>query len=238
MPTKPVIAITLDYHTDRDGFSYSSHPWYALRCDYSNIVSSLGGIPIFISYEHHLIDDVLSMIDGLIISGGDYHIPPSFYGGKNSTDNPGEKRAKYEIALFKKASKLDIPIIGICNGMQIINVAFGGTLVRDVHNHKQLPPTNVPYHSINILENTKLYDIAFKETNYYVNSTHTQAVGDLGKDLIVSSVAEDGIIESIESTQHDFLIGLEWHPEYNNSILDENIFNTFISKARRHFYIK
>lgn len=233
MPTKPVIAITLDRHTNNDGFCYSMHPWYALRCDYSDIVASLGAIPIFISYEHNLIDDVLSMVDGLIISGGDHHIPSSFYGEKSSCKNPGEIRAKYEIALFNKALKLNMPILGICNGMQVMNVALGGTLVREIENHRQPHPTNIPYHSIKIVEKTKLFEIGNKKHKYDVNSTHKQGVGTLGANLIISSTAEDGIIESIESTKHDFVIGVEWHPEYNNSLLDENLFKTLIKKARK-----
>lgn len=232
MPTKPVIAITLDYHTNNNGFYYSMHPWYALRCDYSDIIASFGGIPIFISYEHNLIDDVLSIVDGIVISGGDNHIPPSLYGKKSASYHPGELRAKYEIALFKKALKLNIPILGICNGMQVMNVALGGTL-SDIQNHKQPAPTNIPYHSIKIFDDTKLFEIADKKHNYNVNSTHMQAICDLGQNLIISSVAEDGIIESIEYTKHDFVIGVEWHPEYKNSKLDENLFKAFINKARR-----
>lgn len=236
MPTKPVIAITLDRHTNDGGFYYSTYPWYALRCDYSDIIASLGAIPIFISYEHNLIDDVLSIVDGLIISGGDHHIPPSFYGETPTYKTPGEVRAKYEIALFNKALKLGMPILGICNGMQVMNVALGGTLIRNIENHRQPHPTNVPYHSINIIEKTKLFDIGNKKHHYDVNSTHMQGVGELGDNLIISSIAKDGVIESIESTKHDFVIGVEWHPEYNNSLLDENLFKTLIKKARKDPY--
>ena len=230
---KPIIAITLDHHTNNNGFYYSERPWYALRCDYSQIISGLGGVPIFISYEHNLIDDILALADGLIIPGGDYHIPPKFYGGKSSTNEPGKKRATYELALMRKALKLNMPLLGICNGMQLLNVCQGGSLKANIPSHMQPSPKNVPYHPIKIEKKTKLFEIAGGEGEFMVTSTHSQAIDRLGQDLIVSAKANDGIIEAIESTKHNFVIGVEWHPEYSTSALDAGLFKRLISKARR-----
>lgn len=230
---RPIIAITLDHHTNSNGFYYSEKPWYALRCDYSYIVSKLGGVPVFISYEHDLIDDIIALADGIIIPGGDYHIPPKFYGETSSKDEPGEKRATYELALMKKALKIGLPLLGICNGMQLLNVCQGGSLKANIKGHLQPSPKNLPYHPIKIEKNSKLFDIAGGQKQFMVTSTHTQAIDKLGQDLIISARAEDGVIEAIESTSHDFAIGVEWHPEYNNSPLDEALFTRLIAKAKR-----
>lgn len=229
---KPVIAITLDHHINANGFSYSERPWYALRCDYSRVVASLGGLPIFLPYEYDLINDALDIADGLIIPGGDYHIPPRFYGYIDSEIEHGEVRAEYELALLEKAIDRNMPILGICNGMQALNVCLGGTLSKNVPNHLQPSPKNVPYHNINIENGTKIAELA-GALRVEVNSTHTQAVEKLGNGLIVSAKADDGIIEAIESVNHDFVVGVEWHPEHQNSKLDENLFKSLLYNAAR-----
>lgn len=230
---KPIIAITLDYHTNSNGFYYSERPWYALRSDYSSIIARLGAVPIFVSHEHNVIDDVLSIADGLIIPGGDYHIPPSFYGQKSEKVEPGEERAAYELDLMRKAFKLNMPILGICHGMQLLNVSHGGSLKGNVENHLQPSPKSVPYHAIKIEKKTKLFDLAGGRSEFIVTSSHKQAIDKLGQDLMVSARAKDGVIEAIESTKYDFVIGVEWHPEYGCSELDEGIFKRLIKKAKR-----
>ncbi len=239
---KPIIAITLDRCEDSEELKYSPRPWYALRADYSALVAKLGGIPILISYEHGLVDDVVAMVDGLIIPGGDLDIPPKFYGQKilSPKVRPNEERARYEIALIKKAVAAKIPFLGICNGVQILNVALGGTLIQDIAtqrpsniNHHKLAHANYQYHSIEIAKGTKLYDIAGSQKEWQINSNHHQAVDVLGKGLIASAKAPDGIIEAVEVADHPFAIGVEWHPEYQNSALDENLFMSFMKATCR-----
>lgn len=241
MTKKPVIAITLDYHIDEAGFQYASYPWYALRCDYANIITKLGGIPFFISYEHNLIQDVLSIVDGVMISGGDFDVPPKLYNQevKSTKVKEGKLRSEYEYELVLATLKRNIPFLGICNGMQILNVALGGTLIQDIEefipdsiSHKQPYPKNTPYHPISIQDNTKLLSIAEGQKEWMVTSTHHQALNNLGTDLIVSAMAPDGIIEAVESNAHKFVLGIEWHPEYGSTSLDQNIIATFLEKCR------
>lgn len=240
MTRKPIIAITLDYHIDEPGFQYASYPWYALRCDYSNIVTSLGGIPFFISYEKNLIADVLSIVDGVMITGGDFDVPPSLYNQtiKSQKVREGRLRSEYEYELVHATLKEDKPFLGICNGLQILNVALGGSLIQDVEefvpnsiSHKQPSPKHVPYHPMSIKSGTKLFDIAEKQAEWMVNSTHHQALDKVGSGLIVSAVAPDGIIEAVESNDHKFVIGVEWHPEYGSTTLDRNLIAAFLAKC-------
>lgn len=238
---KPIIGITLDYHINEEGFAYAESPWYALRCDYSQIVVNSGGIPVFLSHDSPS-NDTLSVIDGLVISGGDFDIPPKLYGQEtlSGTVREGRERALYELELTKRALDRDIPFLGVCNGIQVLNVALGGDLIQDVSelmkgsiSHKQPSPKNKPYHSISIENNTKLYAIAEGQADWMVTSTHHQALGKLGRGLIPSAFAPDGIIEAVELEGYRFVLGAQWHPEYGSTKLDQNIFSAFVAASAK-----
>jgi putative glutamine amidotransferase len=237
---KPVIGIILDLAKDGGKYSYSKKPWYALRTDYSNIVEKAGGIPILIPYSKD-IKSQLSIIDGLIIPGGDEDVNPKFYGQKitSSTVKTNDIRAEYELEFTRLALEKNIPVFGICNGLQLINVLFGGTLIQhipDTHksdiNHEQADPKCQPTHDILIQENTLLSELT-TEKNIKVNTTHHQAVDKVAKGLTVSARAPDGIIEAVESNDYRFLVGVQWHSEYQNSDLDRNLFKRFVEESAK-----
>ncbi|HJK86464.1 MAG TPA: gamma-glutamyl-gamma-aminobutyrate hydrolase family protein [Candidatus Megaira endosymbiont of Nemacystus decipiens] len=231
MKRKPIIGIVLDYLSDSVKYSYAPRPWYALRCDYPKIVASTGATAIMIPYNDD-INSTLNLIDGLIIPGGDEDIHPKFYGEeisyhKMKTNNT---RAKFELSITKAALDLNMPLLGICNGMQVINTVLGGALIQhipDYHNseinHEQPPPKDKPTHSVIIKESTILSSLS-TTNEIMVNSTHHQAIEKLGSGLVVSGVAPDGIIEAVESTKHKFVLGVQWHAEYLNSDLDKKLF--------------
>jgi putative glutamine amidotransferase len=146
-------------------------------------------------------------------------------------------RDEYELEFIKKALGKNIPVFGICHGLQLINVIFGGTLIQHIPdhldsdlNHEQPPPKHMPSHSIIIEEGTILRDLA-PSSEVMVNSTHHQAIENIGKGLIVSASAPDGIIEAVESKDYKFLIGVQWHAEYLNSELDRNLFKRLIEAS-------
>ena len=120
---KPVIAIVLDLASNNSKYSYSCRPWYALRKDYSDSVVNAGGTPIFLPYTE-AIDDLLNIVDGLIIPGGDEDINPKFYGQEIISDRvkTNDTRAEFELLLTRAAVARNMPILGICNGLQLINV--------------------------------------------------------------------------------------------------------------------
>ena len=182
----PVIGITLDAEITQ---TYSKFPWYASRRNYSDSVVLAGGIPIFLPHNLKLIEKFIEIIDGIIITGGDFDIDPKIYGEKIISDKVSTKdeRTEFEFKITKKAIKIGLPILGICGGQQLLNVVLGGTLIQHIPdevsskiNHEQKNPRNEPSHHVSIIKNTKLHKITNSE-NMFVNSAHHQAVKKLGQ---------------------------------------------------------
>jgi putative glutamine amidotransferase len=241
---KPVIGILLDYDERKTAQGgYSDRPWYALRVNYAQAIVNNGGIPILLPYINQDIDSYLAMCDGLLLPGGDYDINPERYGEKlNPHTNPSSGvREVFEEKLISKAMSLSMPILAICAGEQLLNVMFGGTLIQyipdvvkgeSIHRHKG--DQSADCHDISIVKDTLLHRIV-GVSSCKVNSHHRQAVGKLGKDLVVSAVAPDGIVECIEHQYLPFCLGVEWHPEYCNNEHDVKIINAFV-KASSSFH--
>jgi putative glutamine amidotransferase len=167
--------------------------------------------------------------DGLLLTGGD-DVAPARYGEQPhptvvSNSEPG--RDEFELALIAEARARDLPIFGICRGIQVLNVAFGGTLVQDVPSsiagavpHSLPVPPNAPYtlaHEVWIEKDSLLALLMRERLNDQdsceVNSRHHQAVKDVAKGFKVSATAPDGVIEAIEDPSSRFCLGVQWHPE-------------------------
>jgi putative glutamine amidotransferase len=237
---KPIIGIVLDLANDGGKYSYSKKPWYAIRADYSNMIEKSGGLPILLPFSDD-IEAQLNLVDGIIIPGCDEDVNPKFYGQEITSNKvkTNDKRATYELALTKLALAKNIPVFGICNGLQIINVLLGGTLIQhipDTHksdiNHEQPDPKCQPTHDILIQEDTILSELS-EERIVKVNTTHHQAIDRLAKGLTISALAPDGIIEAIESRDYKFLVGVQWHAEYQNTELDHNLFKRFVEASSK-----
>ena len=226
---KPLIGITLDSEKKK---TYSKFPWYALRANYLSSISNLNAIPIPLLHDRKLISYFSKLLDGLIITGGNFDIDPKFFNEKkNGAKNIKNKRTIFEIEIFNKFFELNKSIFGICGGAQLINVAAGGTLIQDLKtkpiNHEQVNPRNETSHEITIRKNTKLFKICNKKI-IKVNSAHHQSVKELGNDFIISAISKDGIIEGIEHKKHKWCLGLQWHPEFLITNEDIKIFKNFI----------
>ena len=232
---KPIIGITLD--SENDGI-YSKFPWYAIRYNYLHSIEKLGGVPFPLFHSIENISEFIEIIDGVIITGGNFDIDPRLYGQKNNNSRNQKKiKTEFELKLCQICIDKNIPLLGICGGEQVINVCQGGTLIQDIKNlkirkleHEQKNPRDQTSHRINIEKNTKLYKIVNK-TSIMVNSAHHQAVDRLGKNLIVSSKSSDGIVESIEKIDHKWCLGLQWHPEFLITNSDKLIILDFIKAS-------
>ncbi|KUO72611.1 MAG: glutamine amidotransferase [Clostridia bacterium BRH_c25] len=211
---KPVIGITT-FIGDKKGY-------YSVSSNYTDSVVLAGGIPVYIPVSSEKdYESYIKILDGIIFTGG-ADISPLSYGENpiSLVNNMSSVRDAYEIGLFRTAYVNNMPILGICRGNQLINVALGGSLYQDIN--AQVPgslghsPSGIAvdelYHSIEIAKKSKLYDIFDKE-KIYVNSFHHQAVKELGNSLILAAMSEDGVIEGIEGTDREFLVGIQCHPE-------------------------
>ncbi|SRR5690625_1325580 len=204
-------------------------------------VSKSNGIPVILpNIENE--DDIkviANKIDGLLLTGGG-DIDPTLF-GEEPHRKLGEitpERDFFELALIKEMLALNKPILGICRGSQILNIAAGGDMYQDIYaqyDHELLQhDQNAPYthasHFIHVVENSILHTITQK-TSFKVNSYHHQAVRKMGENFIVSATSSDGVIEAIESTNHKFVVGVQWHPELLMEANDQpsiDIFMAFI----------
>lgn len=191
--------------------------------------------PIFTSPSKRYEKD----FDGLIISGGT-DINPSLYGGKKREDiSYDDKRDILEMNLLEKAVKKEIPIFGICRGMQLINLFFGGSLHSDVFEldlNYPHPKTPFPLKDIFIKRDTNLYNIIKKE-KIKANALHHQAIDKLGNGLNISAYDRNKICQAIEHNSKHFILGVQWHPEFIPfSKASHKIFYSFVKNVKFYKY--
>ena len=216
-PVKPpVIGISGDILKLENGIVKSFTNEY-----YVNSVSNAGGVPIIIpiSENDKALAGQIELLDGLILTGG-ADINPTLYGESHNKalGMISPRKDKFETKLLKAAIEKKIPVLGICRGMQFINVYFGGTLYQDIPSqtdsklkHSQSSNYDLATHYVDIEKNTWLYSILGSKT--FVNSFHHQSVKDLAPDFIITAKAKDGIIEGIEKKSGSFCAAVQWHPE-------------------------
>jgi putative glutamine amidotransferase len=235
--SRPLIGITMD--SEKPG-GYSKFPWYALRDNYAGAVAKAGGLPVALPHEPVGVPEYLDTIQGLVITGGAFDVDPALFGAgvRHATVTTKDRRTEFELALLKGALDRDLPILGICGGEQLLNVALGGTLIQHIPDeidgalaHEQPNPRDQPGHDVEIVPGTRLAQITGAKT-LAVNSAHHQAVKDLGPGVVVNARASDGVIEGIEEPRRRFCLGIEWHPEFFITKGDEAIFRAFIEAAR------
>ena len=240
----PLIGITADTSVEDDSAS-SQEPMLFLPHRYCTAIEAGGGLPIVIPQptSRAKIRLMVERLDGLVVSGGNFDIDPRYYGEQpmKALGHIRADRTMFELQSIELALKRDMPILGICGGAQAINVALGGSLYQDIASqiphaaeHEQAARKKIGGHRIAVRGGTLLHRI-FQRRDLEVNTTHHQAIKEPGKNLIINATAEDGLIEGIESTNHSFVMGVQWHPEVlaPKKRLQRNLFAAFISFCRR-----
>lgn len=234
---KPMIGITVS--KELGSVEYTTHQ------DHVRAVLRCGGMPFLIPYmtEEEDVQQVVQKIDGLYATGG-YDIDPTLFGEE---PHPGlgtiiPERDTFEIMLMKHMLEINKPILGVCRGAQILNIATGGDMYQDIYGqivqpliqHQQKAPSSHRSHYVDVRRSSLLHQLTSCD-RLKVNSRHHQANRNVIEPLIVSGKSSDGIIEAIESKHHTFVLGLQWHPESLLVADDEasgKIFKGFIDKCR------
>ena len=233
----PIIGITCCYDESK------RRVW--LTDYYISAVVTAGGLPVIIPVvtPQDKIDQLINLCHGLLLPGGG-DIDPLLFGElpHPSSGSICPQCDEFELALAERALRRNMPVLGICRGAQVINVAAGGTVCQDIAlkikdhlKHSQQAPRWYPTHTITAVAGSKLADMIGSDP-VKVNSFHHQMIGRLGTGLKVAALAPDGVIEAIEHQQHHyFVLGVQYHPE---ALLERDpkaqaLFENFIQAARR-----
>lgn len=236
-PHMPVIGVTMDYSEKKH---YSDYPWFVLRENYITCFESHGALVIPISYNPEKLDTYLEMIDGLVVTGGNFDHDPSAYGQeKHARTILNTKRSQFDLEITRRALDKNIPFFGICAGMQALNIVRGGTLYQSIPdqlphalNHSQEECRHIAVHDLEIKPNTLMAACHNHVLNAKTNTSHLQAIQTVGENLIVSGICPDGVIEAIEDPSKSFCIGVQWHPEFCVTDLDKSLIKAFIKAAQ------
>jgi len=246
---KPIIGVCVNHsYNENAGLSTSlgmnGQSWQMIADDYICAIEKAGGIPMIIPIieDKQSVIQLVKHLDGILFTGGS-DIDPQYYNEypsfKLGPTNP--KRDNHEILLAKHVLfETNMPILGICRGMQLLNIVSGGTLYQDIRtervnslDHSRVSTVKTQtVHPIHIREQTRLKNI-LKTNEQQVNSFNHQAVKELGKDFIVSAEAPDGLIEAIEVADNRFVIGVQWHPEVLIETCEKSkmLFKSFVNSC-------
>ncbi len=226
---KPIIGITPDYSYAKTRFKISKN--------YSDAVLLAGGIPVMLFPDTPFPD----FVQGILFTGGG-DIDPLLFGEEPILQN-GEispLRDAYELHLCKEALQRALPLLGVCRGMQIMNIATGGSIYQDIgvqtHStlkHNQQAPRSYATHSIQIQQDSLLAAL-WQTKSIVVNSVHHQAVSKLGAGFMISAKSTDALTEAIENPEYDFVVGVQWHPEAMQTKEQMALFERFVQAAKRY----
>ena len=210
---------------------------------YMDGIVDAGGMPIMLplTSDKAILKQLLDTVDGILMTGG-HDVSPDIYGEEKLDDSVvcNEDRDSMEKELIGQALEKDIPILGICRGIQFLNAFLGGTLYQDLGKqhpseteHHQKPPYDVPIHEAKIMQDSGLYRLLHEDV-ISVNSYHHQAVKDVAECLKVMAVSGDGLVEAVELPQKRFVWAVQWHPEfsYKNDKSSKLIFREFVKHCQ------
>lgn len=239
MGRKPIIGLTMRLEMETDRFYLGRH--------YSEALAGMGALPVNIPLipDPDYIAEVMAGMSGILLPGCNSDVDPLRYGQEPIPELGTVIPIKDEtdLLVLAETERRNMPVFGICFGMQVMNVFYGGTLYQDVFaqvpnclKHQQGKPLERNSHSIRIEKGSLIEELTGSE-KAVVNSHHHQAVDTVGNDLKATTWAADGIIETIEWTRDErFVLGVQWHPElsWNTDELSNKLFARFIGKASEY----
>jgi len=212
---------------------------------YSEAVEAAGGLPVHIPLipRPDFIRQVMAELDGLLLPGSNSDVDPQRY-GREPHPQLGEvhpEKDETDLLALTEVEKLAMPLFAICFGAQVLNVSRGGTLIQDIVSqypgaikHDQGAPRDRHSHRVRLLEDSRLGQLANAETAP-VNSHHHQAIENLGRELVATAWAPDGLVEAVEDPRSDrFVLGVQWHPElgWEKDEFSRSLFDRLIAEAR------
>ena len=224
---RPIIGITQDLEfKERGGF------WAYLDKSYADAVYQFGGMPVMIPIMEgeSVPEEYARRIDGLLLSGGD-DIHPRYCSEElmDGTMLSPDLRTDFDFALLREMLALGKPVLGICLGIQSINVYFGGKLHQDIPGHKEMGRDI--RHMVSLARESRLKEIMGIE-RMAVNSYHHQAIKEVAQELYASAVSDDGVVEAIELPGEKFVVGVQWHPErMQEEDSSRRLFEAFIKRC-------
>jgi putative glutamine amidotransferase len=236
---KPKILITLDTgETDRRGVKFAN---VNLKSAYVDAVARAGGVPLLVAPtdDTDLIEALVPLMDGLVVTGGAFDIDPASYGAsvEHRIDAPKPMRTAFERALIEAALAGGKPVLGVCGGMQLLNVVLGGTLIQDIGaqiegalEHEQPTSPAGPHHDVELMLGGLLTRLTGRG-KLSVNSTHHQALDALGRGLYVEGRSPDGVIEAIAMVGRPEVFGVQWHPELQDDATSAAIYGHLVAAA-------
>ena len=227
---RPLVGITTDITAARYG------SWEEVSAlvpvDYTRAVERAGGRPLLVPPSEDGVDETLDVLDAVIFSGGS-DLDPAAYGQEAHPETRGivEERDRAELALLQAALARDMPVLAVCRGSQVLNVALGGDLVQHLpdvvgdHKHKHTPGAYAD-HDVELVSGTRLGSLLGDHAP--VKSHHHQGFGRLGEGLREAALAEDGTVEALEDPSRPFALGVLWHPEAGE---DLRLFEALVAEA-------
>ena len=241
---KPIIGVTPDFNAGNRKDMGGKEPTYFLRARYMKAIEDAGGIPVVLPLlsNKDAWRQVVAHVHGLLITGSGSDLAPELYGERqrHKFARMSRERATMELGIAKAAYRADVPMLGICGGMQSINVALGGTLYQDIAAQLDTPIDHLPAysatkitHAIQIAPGSLLRRIAGK-ARMDVNSSHHQSVKKVAPNLVQTAVSLDDVIEAIEAPARAFILGVQWHPEflYDRDPIQRRLFSALVRAAR------
>lgn len=233
MMNKPKIGVIPLYDEKKES--------YWMLPGYMKGIEASGGIPVMLplTTDQEMIFSLAEMFDGFLFTGGQ-DVNPKLYGEEKGSlcGSSCDERDWMEDVLFHQVLVLDKPVLGICRGIQLLNVLLGGTLYQDIPSelpsqkeiiHQQTPPYEEPVHLVNINRKSLLYAILQAES-LMVNSYHHQGIKQLADSLVSAATSEDGLTEAVYMPGKRFVYAVQWHPEYLYPVdhANFNLFRAFV----------